>query len=357
MEKWIDFINAVPEFMWDNVFTVINTLICGLIVASFTSTFLKKKEERTRIAGVIVEKRINSEQEVLHFLERELFKEEINIDNSSKFDFAFDELLKEYGLPVPYQGQMQYARIFTSRERFDKFYHELEDQIMNNKLWLDTKVREHLVFMQLYLNFFNMIPLMIKRIPLPKGKKLSDEEFDKVDHRLLLLLGHCCDAEINDLMSELDEKIVDSIYKLELSRPKKSLMRDNLLNVDMDRCMKRIQTKTIPGKYTHEIFKLIMDTVYQVKHIDTDKMSDEEYDEFLKSSMPQEYEQMKQEMGEFDEMLHEWAEKQGVKVVHKKDLADYPDMYGLSLKEALEGKEPIRNIDRIVQEEGRDETR
>ena len=40
-------------------------------------------------------------------------------------------------------------------------------------------------------------------------------------------------------MSELDEKIVNSVYKLELSRPKKSMMRDNMFNVDMKRCMKR----------------------------------------------------------------------------------------------------------------------
>lgn len=355
MQKLIDFINLVPEFMWDNVFSAINTLICGLIVAFFTSTFLKKKEERTRIAGVIVEKRINSEQEVLHFLERELFKEEINIDNSSKYDCDFDELLKNYDFPVPYHGQMQYARIFTSREKFDKFYHELEDQIVVHKLWLDTKVREHLVLLQLYFDFFNIIPLMIKRIPLPKGKELTDEEFNKVDQCLLLLLGHCCDDEINELMSELDEKVVDSVYKLELTRPKKSLMRDNLLNVDMNRCMKRIQTQTIPGKYTVEIYKFIMDIVYQIKHIDTSKMSDEEYEDFLKSSMPQDYERMQQEKKAYDEMLHEWAEKQGVKIIHKKDLADYPDMYGLSLKEALEGKKPIKNRNRKVQEEGRNE--
>ena len=94
MEQVIEFVNAIPVFMWNNIFTVINTLICGIIVALFTSTFLKKKEERTRIAGVIVEKRMNSEQEVLHFLERELFKEEINIDNNSKYDFVFDEFSK-----------------------------------------------------------------------------------------------------------------------------------------------------------------------------------------------------------------------------------------------------------------------
>ena len=74
-----DVINSVPEFMWNNIFSAISTLGCGLIVAIITSTYLKKKEERTRIAGVIVEKRINSEQEILHFLEAGLLKEEDQI--------------------------------------------------------------------------------------------------------------------------------------------------------------------------------------------------------------------------------------------------------------------------------------
>lgn len=128
------FIESIPEFIWNNIFSVISTLGCGLIVAFFTSTFLKKKEERTRIAGVIVEKRINSEQEILHFLESKLLKEEINIDNSSKDDYLFDELLKQFELPVPYDGHMQYARIFTDPKLFEEFFHEFEEQIMNHKL-------------------------------------------------------------------------------------------------------------------------------------------------------------------------------------------------------------------------------
>lgn len=342
MNRITEVINAIPEFMWNNIFTVINTLVCGLIVALFTSTFLKKKEERTRIAGVIVEKRINSEQEVLHFLEHELFKEEINIENNSKYDFVFDEVLKQYGLPTPYSRQIQYARIFTSPELFERFFHNFEDQVMNHKLWLDTKVKEHLVFMQLYFGFFNMIPLLMKRIPLPKGKELSNEEFEKLHKRLLLLLGHCCDNEINELMSELDEKIVDSVYKLELTRPKKSIMRDNMFNVDMRRCMRRIKKKTIPGLYMEKIFELIEDLIYQEKKIDDSKMSDEEFEEFLKSSMPREYKQMKAEADAFDEMLKMVADECGVKIVSRSEAEKYPDMYGISLKDALEGKKPTK---------------
>lgn len=35
---------GLPTFIWDNIFTIINTLVCGLIVAVFTSTFLKKRK-------------------------------------------------------------------------------------------------------------------------------------------------------------------------------------------------------------------------------------------------------------------------------------------------------------------------
>lgn len=334
-----EFIDSIPVFMWENIFTVINTLICGLIVAIFTSTFLKKKEERTRIAGVIVEKRINSEQEVLHFLEHELFKEEINIENSSKYDMVFSDLLDAYGLPDPYEGHIQYARIFTSFDKFEHFFHTFEDVIMTHKLWLDTKVRTHLVFMQLYFGMFNTIPLMVKRIPLPQGNELEDDEFHTVCDKVLLLLGISCDGEINGFMSELDELIVDSVYKLDLKRPKKSMMRDNMYNVDMKKCMKRVMQKTIVGVGQKNIFQLIMDMVYQTKGIDDSKMTNEEYDEFLKSSDPRAYQEMQEEFQAFKTSIEKMAEENGVKIVSKKDLNKYPEHYAISLKDMFEGKE------------------
>lgn len=66
----------------------------------------------------------------------------------------------------------------------------------------------------------------------------------------------------------------------------------------------------------------------------------------MKTSMPREYEQMKQETDTFKKMVQKAADKYGVKIVHKSELERYPNMYGVSLKEALEGKEPIKNIER-----------
>lgn len=349
MEYIINLINSTPKFIWENFFSVFETIGCGLIVAYFTSTYLKKKEERTRIAGVIVEKRINAEQEILHFLEYEFFKEEININNSSKYDFKFDDLLKEYGLSAPYKGHMQFAKVFKSPVFFRKFFHEFEDYIMIHKLWLDDRVKEHLVFMQIYFSFFNNIPLMIKRIPLPEGQELTDDEFNDLHSELLLIFGACCDAEINILMSELDEKIVDSVYKLDLSRPEKSIIRDNMYNVDMEKCLKRFNKKTIPGQHKEKIIKLIMDFVHLEKNIDVYRMRNEEYEEFFKASMPEEYQKCKNNIAAFKEELENIFKDEDIRIVSKEELDKYPEMFGISLQEILDGKEPIRNKDRRIE--------
>ena len=343
MLQWI---SALPDNVVNNIFTTINTLICGLIVAFFTSTFLKKKEERTRIAGVIVEKRINSEQDILHYLEQELFKMEMTIENSSKYDVGMVHLLEAYGLPDPYHGQIQYARVFQNRKQFDQFFHGLEDKYAFHKLWLDTKVREHLAFMLIYFGYFNTIPLMVKRIPLPVGQELTDEEMETVCNQILFILGASFDGEMNQLMSELDERIVDSVYKLDLNRPKKSMMRKNMDNMDMKYCMKRLSTRTVLGKSQENIFRLIIDIVYKEKNIDESKMSDQEYDDFIKSAAPKVYDEIKSDIEAFDQKLQQFAKDNGIKK-GKLSEGDLPDEgYSITLRELLEGKEPISNTER-----------
>lgn len=330
----------IPMAIWDNIFTVINTLVCGLIVAVFTSTFLKKKEERTRIAGVILEKRINSEQEILSFLVKELFKEEINIDNSSKYDAEINELLSKFDLPISHEKNVQYAVVFKSMESFGQFFHSFEDEFQKRKLWLDKTVREHLVYMQFYFTFFNIIPLMIKKIPLPKGQELTDDEFSKISDKVLLLMGSVCDTELNDLLSKLDELIVNSVYKLDLKRPRRSVVRNRMINLDTKRLTKRLARDTIPGVFQENVFSLIMYIVYQTKGINPDNMTDEEFDTFCESSDPKMHKEIKREISDFDNFIKKMAEEEGVIVVHQDEISKHPDEYCISLKDILAGKRP-----------------
>ena len=343
---------GLPVFIWENIFTVFNTLVCGLIVAFCTSTFLKKKEERTRIAGVILEKRINSEQELLTYLEQELTKEEINIENSSKYDVEIAEFLTSFGLPVPYRGNVQYAVVFKNMASFDKFFHGFEEEFQKRRLWLDKKVREHLVYMQIYLSFFNIIPMMVKRIPLPKGQELTEKEFAAVTDRILFLMGYVCDAEINALMSELDELIVSSVYKLDMKRPSKSVLRNRMENYDTKKLEKRFEKTTIPGIFRENIYALVMSLVYVKKGINLDKMNNEEYEDFLKSSDPKAYQELQEGLEEFMAELHKVVEKSGVKIASKAELEKHPGEYAVSLKDILLKSNPeIKTTEEFVKKE------
>lgn len=340
---------GLPVFIWENVFTVINTLVCGLIVALFTSTFLKKKEERTRIAGVILGKRINSEQELLTYLEKQLFKEEINIENSSKYDVEITEFLSSFDLPVPYERNVQYAVVFKKKEAFEKFFHGFEEEFQKRRLWLDKAVREHLLFMQMYFAFFNIIPLMVKKIPLPKGKELTDKEFSEVSDELRFLMGVVCDAEINILLTELDELIVSSVYKLDLKRPSKSVLRNRMVNLDTKKLNKRFMEETIPGVYQEKIYGLVTEIVYAKKGIDPDKLSNEEYDEFVKSADPKAYEEIKEELDEFKSFMNTMFEQEGIKIVPKSELENHSGEYAVSLKDILTQNHPdIATTDEVI---------
>ena len=208
--------------------------------------------------------------------------------------------------------------------------------------------------MQLYFSVFNTIPLMVKRISLPQGRELTDEEFGNVCNKVLLLLGISCDGEINGFMSELDELIVDSVYKLELRRPRKSMMRDNMYNVDMEKCQKRLMRETIPGVKRENIFRLVMDMVYETKGINLSGMTNEEYDEFVKAANPDAYKEMQEEFQVFKESLEKMAKEKDVKIVSKKDLGKYSGQYGISLKDILEGRE-IQEIDAMMERDKMDQ--
>lgn len=249
-------------------------------------------------------------------------------------------------LASDFHKAIHYARVFQNRKQFDQFFHGLEDKYAFHKLWLDTKVREHLAFMLIYFGYFNTIPLMVKRIPLPVGQELTDEEMETVCNQILFILGASFDGEMNQLMSELDERIVDSVYKLDLNRPKKSMMRKNMDNMDMKYCMKRLSTRTVLGKSQENIFRLIMDIVYKEKNIDESKMSDQEYDDFIKSAAPKVYDEIKSDIEAFDQKLQQFAKDNGIKK-GKLSEGDLPDEgYSITLRELLEGKEPISNTER-----------
>lgn len=99
MEETVNSFLGLPQFMWEGIFNIIITMGAGLIIAFVTTFYLKKKDEITRVAGVILEKRVNSEQEILDFLEDLAFHKELH--NGKEKEWL--TLLKEYEITLPHE--------------------------------------------------------------------------------------------------------------------------------------------------------------------------------------------------------------------------------------------------------------
>lgn len=264
MEEPVNSFLNLPQFMWEGIFNIIITLGSGLIIAFVTTFYLKKKDEITRVAGVILEKRINSEQEILDFLEDLATHKELH--NGKEKEWLI--LLRRHELTIPHDPYLQYSVVFSSVDKFRDFFSDFEKTITRNKLWMGKEVRFHLTLMQGYFSWINALLVAISRIPLPDDKKLTEEDIDKLSTILLLQVAITLDHEISGLLAELETLIVDSIYKLDLKRPKKSMMRNGMLNVDMIKVLKELERNTLLGTNREKYFTLMMSQVYAYKDVD-----------------------------------------------------------------------------------------
>ena len=264
MEEKVNSFLGLPQFMWEGIFNIIIALGAGLIIAFVTTFYLKKKDEITRVAGVILEKRVNSEQEILDFLEDLAFHKELH--NGKEKEWLI--LLKEYELTLPHEPHLQYSDVFSSVDKFREFFSGFERIITTNKLWMGKKVRFHLTLMQVYFSWINALLVATTRIPLPADKKLSEEDIDKLSTILLLQVAITLDHEISGLLAELETLIVNSIYKLDLKRPRKSMTLNGMLNVDMVKVLKELDGNTLLGINREKYFALMTTQVYAYKGVD-----------------------------------------------------------------------------------------
>lgn len=255
---------SYPEFVWQGIFSLASTLIAGLIIAFVTTFYLKKKDERTRVAGVILEKRINSEQTILDFLENASFTFEMPRKSSQELH----ELMVAHELNLPHGPNLQYAKVFSSNAAFQEFFRTFEQQVSRNKLWLSKEVRFHLELMQAYFSWINASALVMQRIPLPDGVYLTDDETEKLYDKIILMQGISLDSEFKGLIAHLEVLMVDSIYHLKIDRVKRSLMRNGFLNRDTKKLIKILDEETLLGAQREQFIALIAAAVYSIKGLD-----------------------------------------------------------------------------------------
>ena len=96
--------------MWSGIFGFITTVSAGLIVGVFTSSFLKKREERIRVSGLIFEKRVEVQRQLSSLLFKKLLFDSISVNDPDILN-----LLEEFDIADAHSG-CQRSAVFDSVE-------------------------------------------------------------------------------------------------------------------------------------------------------------------------------------------------------------------------------------------------
>ena len=262
-----------PLFLWEGLINLLSLLTVGLIIAFTTTFYLKKKDESTRVAGVILEKRIEAQHEILGFLEEHSQKYEM----PQKEAAPMRELLSDYDFALPHHPHIQFAGVFTKLDSYREFFNTFENLFSRHKLWLDKKVRHQILLMQSYFAAINASLIVFNRIPLPAGVVLERQEMDELSDRLLLILGIALDEEFSTLLMDLEVLMVRSIYKLDLTRPNRSFFEQRSKNREAKKIEHCLMKKSLMGKSLPKIVILAMDMAASSKNMEFAEADIEKY--------------------------------------------------------------------------------
>lgn len=262
-----------PVFIWQALFNLSSLVFAGLLIAFVTTFYLKRKDESIRVAGVILEKRVNAQHEILRYLEDSSQKLEMRQSAAS----TTKELMESHGLALPYDPHIQYADIFSSIEKYRAFFKDFEELFAKHKLWLDLRVRHQILLMQAYFAAINASLLTFNRLPLPENVVLVPEEMDELSNQLLFILGAALDEEFNKLLIDLEVLMVNSIYKLDLSRPKKSFLWQWRENKESKKVERFLLKTSLIGQYLPKIVVLAISLLEAKKGLEISEQQAMEY--------------------------------------------------------------------------------
>lgn len=247
---------GLPDYVWSGIFSLLTTLIAGVVVATFTTAFLKKKEEKIRVSGELFQRRVEAQSTLSNYLIQSLV-----FDTIEERDADVLRLIDGVEL-VDTHPSPQRSKIFNSLDESNRFLDEYRRLFFSNKTWLDHRVRDQLLLIQYYLEGVSGVWIYATRVPLPDGGELSEEELRLIQNRVVRFVGVVADNDLNAMLGILDNEITRSVYKVDFRTPKKSWnawSHRKIVDVALH--------DTEFGDNFHQIREMIIEEVIELKQI------------------------------------------------------------------------------------------
>lgn len=247
---------GLPDYVWSGIFSLLTTLIAGVVVATFTTAFLKKREEKIRVSGELFQRRVEAQSALSNFLIQRLVFETVEEKDADVLRLIGGVELADTH-PSP-----QRSIIFNSLDDSNRFLDEYRRLFFANKTWLDRRVRDQLLLIQYYLEAISGVWIYATKVPLPDGDSLSEEELGLIQSRVIRFIGVVADNDLNAMLGILDNEITRSVYTVDFRTPKKSWNA---------RCHRKIIDVALHdtefGDNFQQIMQIIIEEVMELKQI------------------------------------------------------------------------------------------
>lgn len=202
------FLNT-PEFIWNRIFDVLQVILAGGLVAWFVSHYLNKKDEVTRVKGVLLEKRLSTYELMMDLISSLYRKKEIEVSENDQI--LLNELFK-----IEILSYEEIFIIFEDKVKFLQKVKLLEKQLRINSIYLDPEVEKLFNLLIDYLNNIENIINWAEQLEFKNEHKLSMKELNKKQNRFINLLAIIIKKDIIFFYVKIEETITNKLYNLKL---------------------------------------------------------------------------------------------------------------------------------------------
>lgn len=213
----IEIMQSAPDYVREGLFHVLVLGISTIVVAIVTSWIFKRKDELTRVEGVLLEKKLDIYRQIS---DRLLAFENLHQLNEKEIAMA-KHLIEESGLQMPNFYHIPSFMVDGVDKMYDQLM-EFDKFVTENRMYYDDYTAWPIFVLQNYNMFFVRFHAMFRDAITAEGCKMTDN-VQKVEADMFRAIGLLICQEWGLKIEKVCEALQTSVNNLTLSHRKKPL--------------------------------------------------------------------------------------------------------------------------------------
>lgn len=179
----------MPQNMWEGVFSVLNVLVPGVVLALFAAYYQNRRKREIKIEGKLAVERIDGYEHIL-----KAFFEAQELQDATLEEAENAETILGYFDVDTFH--FEYPRAFVDEVSFDAFYDRMKDLKKDYQIYLDRKVSRQLdkslhlyTLLKLWLDAFcDTEHAVVLKVPEARAKQHIDWMYKLTG---MMVFSHC----------------------------------------------------------------------------------------------------------------------------------------------------------------------